>query len=459
MKTVNLARESDPTEPAATEHVRRRLRVPWVELATLAGGAALIIGAERWARVLRGDGVRLYLGAPPLTGLVQPRLPAGVALVAVFAALVVWRGPDIAARTRFRTLTWFAVFGAAVWAALLALTDGVTGLTAPVSVPWEYLHDVGRVGAIAPFLHGFVANIGTYTTHVRAHPPGLLLLLWSLSKAGLPGPWGAVGLELLGGAAAVPAVLITIRELAGEEKARVAAPFLILAPFAVTFGSGDALFLGVGAWACASLILATGRTGRQGALWSVLGGLLLGVSLMLSYGLVLLMLLPAAVIVARRRADVGVIGLAGVACVLGALDLAGFRWWEGLAATRVQYMESIARFRPSRYFLIADLAALAIAVGPATWVGLFRLRDRRVWLMTGAPLVAIGLADLSGLSKGEVERIWLPFMPWLVAGAAWGLISWVNTDQGHLATRTARRWLAVQAVWAVGLQLMVHSPW
>ena len=79
--------------------------------------------------------------------------------------------------------------------------------------------------------------------------------------------------------------------------------------------------------------------------------------------------------------------------------------------------------------------------------------------MTGAPLVAIALADLSGLSKGEVERIWLPFMPWLVAGAAWGLISWVNTDQGHLATRIARRWLAVQAVWAVGLQLMVHSPW
>jgi len=391
--------------------------------------------------------------------LVQPRLPAGAALVAVFAALVVWRGPDIAERARFRTLTWFAMFGAAVWAALLALTDGVTGLTAPVSVPWEYLHDVGRVGAVAPFLHGFVANIGTYTTHVRAHPPGMLLLLWSLSKAGLPGPWGAVGLELLGGAAAVPAVMITIRELAGEEKARVAAPFLILAPFAVTFGSGDALFLGVGTWACASLILATGRTGRQGALYSVLGGFLLGAGLMLSYGLVLLMLLPAAVIIARRRVDVGLIGLAGVACVLGAFALAGLHWWEALAATRVQYMESIARFRPYRYFLIANLAALAIAVGPATWVGLVRLRDRRVWLVTGASLVAIALADLSGLSKGEVERIWLPFMPWLVAGAALGLISSVDRTAGYAGSGTARRWLAVQAVWAVGLQLMVHSPW
>jgi len=287
----------------------------------------------------------------------------------------------------------------------------------------------------------------------------MLLLLWSLSKAGLPGPGAAVALELLGGAAAVPAVMIAIRELAGEEQARIAAPFLILAPFAVMFGSGDALFMGVGAWACASLILAIGRTGRESAAWAVLGGVLLGAGLMLSYGLVLLVLLPAAVIVARRRADVGAIALGGVAFVLGAFALAGFRWWEGLAATRAQYAESIARFRPSSYFLVANLAALAIAVGPAAWVGLARLRDRRVWLVTGASLLAIALADLSGLSKGEVERIWLPFMPWLVAGAAWGLISSIDLAGKPSPASTARRWLTAQVVWTLGLQLLVRSPW
>ena len=459
MKTAHLSRRLELMEPAAAPQSGGGLRVPWVEIVTLAVGAALIVGAERWARVLQGEGVRLYLGAPPLTGSVHPRLPPGAALVALFAALAVWRGPDIAQRVRFRALTWLAALGAAVWAALLALTDGVTGLTAPVSVPWEYLHDVGRVGSPGAFLRGFVTNIGTYTTHVRAHPPGMLMLLWSLSRAGLQGPWGVVAIEFLGGAAAIPAVLITIRELAGEERARAAAPFLVLVPFAVTFGSGDALFMGVGAWACASLIMATGRAGRRCATWAALGGVLLGIGLMLSYGLVLLALLPAAVILARRRIAVGAIGLAGVASVIGAFALAGFRWWEGFAATRVQYAESIARWRPSRYFLIANLAALAIAVGPATWVGLVRLRDRRVWLVTGASLAAIALADLSGLSKGEVERIWLPFMPWMVAGAAWGLISSANRSRGPVRGTTARRWLVAQVLWAVGLQLLVRSPW
>jgi len=459
VKTADLELGSERASPPSVEDVRGRFKIPWATIATLAGGAALIIGTERWARLLRSDGIRLFLSAPPLTGSVEPRLPAAALWVALFAALVVWRGPVIAASARFRMLAWLATVSAAAWALLLALTDGVAGLIEPVSGRSEYLHDVGRVGAVGPFLHGFVANIGTYTTHVRAHPPGMLLLLWSLSKAGLPGPGAAVALELLGGAAAVPAVMIAIRELAGEEQARIAAPFLILAPFAVMFGSGDALFMGVGAWACASLILAIGRTGRESAAWAVLGGVLLGAGLMLSYGLVLLVLLPAAVIVARRRADVGAIALGGVAFVLGAFALAGFRWWEGLAATRAQYAESIARFRPSSYFLVANLAALAIAVGPAAWVGLARLRDRRVWLVTGASLLAIALADLSGLSKGEVERIWLPFMPWLVAGAAWGLISSIDLAGKPSPASTARRWLTAQVVWTLGLQLLVRSPW
>ena len=41
-------------------------------------------------------------------------------------------------------------------------------------------------------------------------------------------------------------------------------------------------------------------------------------------------------------------------------------------------------------------------------------------MVAGGALTAIVIADVSGLSKAEVERIWLPFLPWLVvaAGAA-----------------------------------------
>ena len=48
-------------------------------------------------------------------------------------------------------------------------------------------------------------------------------------------------------------------------------------------------------------------------------------------------------------------------------------------------------------------------------------RDRRAWLVVGAALVAVALADLSGMSKAEVERIWLPFAPFVLAATRAGL--------------------------------------
>ncbi len=65
-----------------------------------------------------------------------------------------------------------------------------------------------------------------------------------------------------------------------------------------------------------------------------------------------------------------------------------------------------------------NLACLAIAIGPAYAVALGRLRDRCLWLLVGGTLAAMGLAALSGMSKGEVERIWLPFAMWVLPAGA-----------------------------------------
>ena len=77
---------------------------------------------------------------------------------------------------------------------------------------------------------------------------------------------------------------------------------------------------------------------------------------------------------------------------------------------------------------------------------LARLRDQATWLLVGGALLAVAFADLSGLSKGEVERIWLPFAVWIVVAAS-----------AHRPP--ARTWLALQVGLAVAVQVLTRTGW
>jgi hypothetical protein len=66
----------------------------------------------------------------------------------------------------------------------------------------------------------------------------------------------------------------------------------------------------------------------------------------------------------------------------------------------------------------------------------------------GGALAGAVVADLSTMSKGEVERIWLPVVPFLVLATA------TFPDR-----RRRRGWLAAQLASALILQLLLRSPW
>jgi hypothetical protein len=70
-----------------------------------------------------------------------------------------------------------------------------------------------------------------------------------------------------------------------------------------------------------------------------------------------------------------------------------------------------------------------------------------VVLLPLAAVAAIAAADLSGLSKAEVERIWLPFAVWLPAGAA------------LLPAAAHRWWLAAQAATALVVNHLLLTTW
>ena len=472
--------------------IRRFRRSWWADLVVVAAAGALVVAAAAVGRRLLADGATLYLPFPPLLAQWLPHVGPGTPVAVVVAVVVVARGPAWAERLPWRALPALTGVAAALWTLALALVDGwQRGVVDRLTSADEYLHDVPGAPALPVLLREFAGHILTsavdpdqtwfWTTHVGAHPPGAFLVFVVLDRIGLGGG-GATGLLVIAvGASAAAAVLVAARAMGDEQVARRAAPFAVLFPGAVWVGvSADGLFAGVLAWGIALLAVAVAQTGWRSGVAAAAAGLLLGATVYLSYGLVLGGLLAAAVLVrpsagrrrrhgGRRAAGPGGLatragwwwGLgidrarwralgfaaAGAAAVVAAFTLAGFSWLDGYAKVRVIYAASIAAARPYSYFGWANLAAVAFAIGPAGIAGLRRVVTRPVgpYLVVVAAVAAMLLADLSGMSKAEVERIWLPFAVWTCLACA--------------ELPRPRWWLAAQAVLALLVNHLLLTVW
>jgi hypothetical protein len=419
-----------------------------IALASLVGGALYL--ADRPVRA----------SSAPFTALWLPHVGPGTPLAITVAGLVVWHGARLAATLSWRALL-AAGYGAAVaWILSLALVDGwQRGLAGRLTTQDEYLSEVGGVTDLGAMVDGFATRIidfqpDSWTTHVSAHPPGAFLVFLGLDRIGLGGGAWAALVCVAAGALIAVAVPATIRALGDEEAARTAVPFLALFPGAVWIGaSADGLFAGVAATGIAALALALTRR----RLWAgVAAGLLLASCLYLSYGLTLLVIPVLAVVFLARRSGPlpwRVLGGAVVAgaVVVAAFTLAGFWWVDGYHLVVQRYYQGIATHRAYGYWVWANLALVVACAGPVAAVILRRAvpayRRGAVAILPLAALTAILAADLSGLSKAEVERIWLPFAVWLPAGAA------------LLPPPTRRGWLVTQAAIALLINHLLLTSW
>ncbi|PJE99688.1 hypothetical protein CUT44_04120 [Streptomyces carminius] len=406
---------------------------------------------------------------PPLLARWLPHAGPGTPAALVLAALTVAYGPVLARRLRWRPLLAASWAAALAWTWSLALVDGWRrGAAGQLTSKHEYLRSVGEVHGLGEFLSTFTDRIllqspGNWPAHVAGHPPGAVLTFAGLDRIGLAGGGWAAAWCVTTGTSAVVAVLVALRALGAERAARRAAPFLVLSPAAVWVGvSADGYFAAVAAWGLALLALsATGavRAPRAAALGA---GLLLGWALYLSYGLVLLAPLAAAVLVAARTARPVPYVLLGIAPWAVAFTAGGFWWYAGYTTLVERYHQGAGGVRPYAYYVWANLAAQVAVVGPATAAGLRRAAAlgrggaARVAgagvpvapavLLAGA-LCAVLAADLSGMSKAETERIWLPFTLWLLPAAA------------LLPARHHRRWLAAQAAVALAVNHLLITGW
>ncbi|NYJ07222.1 hypothetical protein [Petropleomorpha daqingensis] len=456
MSTPQLETSPVRAETAPQERGRRPV---------LLVAAVAVFVAAVWftGRHLTRTGTNLSLaGGYLLVGrfavVLTPRvlLPLGVA-----TAIVVW-GPALAARLRWQPLLVIAAAGSALWAVTLALSSGWDRLVAPLLSRHDYLHDVPRVRGLGTLLSTFVDHVPVtaadhWTTHVAGHPPGALLTFVLLDRIGLSGPGWAAALCIAGGSLAVAAVLITVRAVADETAARTVAPFAVLVPAAVWIAtSADAFFAGVSA--CGVAALATAARRRRGPAADVralAGGLLLGGSLFLSFGLVAAGLIALTVVVVQRRrigwvAVLRVLAIAGigVTVVFAVFRLGGYDWFSALPVDAQRVRDGAAYAgRPGEYFLFADVAAGAVAAGPAVVAGLAGLRRGALRWLPLAALGAMAVSVSSGLVLGETERIWLPFVVWLLPATA------------TIPDSRRQPWLVAAAVVGLLVEITVRTPW
>lgn len=493
--------EQLPVEPdAGTDRDGRRLTR--ADLLAVTGAVLLVAVAAAVGQYMLRGGSRMGLHFPPLLADFHPHRGPGTPFAIAIAVAGVAFGPLIARRLRWKFLLAGGYVAAAAWSFSLAMIDGwQEGVAGRLATRDEYLHDLPSITSVSGFLRGFSSHIvdfrpGSWTTHVSSHPPLATLVFFFLDRVGLRGGGWAGVLVILVGSSAGVAVAVTLRALGAAVAARRALPALVLFPGAVWAGvSADGLFAGVAAWGIALAVLGVRRGGRRGIPVAAAAGLLLGATGYLSYGLAL-MIFPVIATCAltawepsERRTVLlrwGVV-VGGFMLVVLVFSAAGFNWLNAVGLLRVRYYQGIAAQRPYWYFLWANLAALCLSAGPMVaagmaralpaalhavadkcggamrWVSRLGVPRRRssatvasrpavptslaAALLPAAALLAVLTADLTGLSKAETERIWLPFGIWMVASL------------GLLPRRAARWALAFQVLVALSINHLMTMNW
>ena len=421
--------------------------------------AALLMVFAMTVPVLTGWSVD-FAALHPVIASWSPRVGPGTVPALVIGAAAVLGALDLARRLPWRTLlavTWLTGWG---WMLSLGLVDGVPGIGNVLDGPYEYLTTARATTDVPALLREFVSRIpdgpNGWPDHVAGHPPGALLFFVLLVRLGL-GSGLAAGLVVTMVAATTPvAVLVTARALGAELPVRRALPFLILGPVAIWQAvSADALFAAVAAWGAAALALAAAR---RSPAWSLLAGALLGYCTLMSYGLVLLGVLALTILLVARSWFPLPFAIAAAVAVVLVFAGFGFVWWEAFPVLQERYWSGIASRRPASYWLWGDIAALLFSSGPllgaalastgSELVAALRRPSRHVLgALTAAGVIMVVVADLTLMSKAEVERIWLPFVPWLMLSCAF------------LPERWRRGGLALQVGFAIVVQHLLRTPW
>jgi methylthioxylose transferase len=405
---------------------------------TIAAAIALGLG-------VRATGHRLGTALPPFVMGWLPAVSWWAAPAIGVAALAVAAAPTT---LRLRP----PAFAAALCASGLAVALTVNASRAgPVEWTWSFRGSFEALNEYLPglpalaygtrfFLDRFAELVPALPPNVSAHPPGLIVTVHLL---GLTTP-GRLAALCIGAAATIaPLTYALARRLLPERRARIAGLLAAASPCVVLFGttSADAVYAALGTAAAALLAAPSWRA--RGA-----GAALLGVAALFSW--LLLAVGAWAALLAWLREGPGPAVVTAASCAVAVVAVqalfAGVYGYDPLgtlAATHAVYLASPARIRPYAFWVVGSPAAWATLVGPPIVLAAVSARGPA----TRATAAIVAVAAVSGLTKAETERIWLPFVPLICVAAA---------EAGVPRLRLA---LALLLAQALVVELLFYTVW
>jgi methylthioxylose transferase len=423
---------------------------------------ALAIGTLLWS-IDRGTPYRtdelkildVKVQAAPLVGQWKWHAHWGLVLPLLIGIVTLWVLPNRTKNVSFGKVSVLTGVLTGAFSVTLAGADGWARIMDPVVHNSEYWFNLDTLPGMAETIRSWSVEdfLLSYSVHLRGHPPGFILVLQLLEKVATVQPWMVATLIWLSIGAVAPAVMASVERLADEQTARAVAPFLVLSPYAVWMAtSADAFYACLLMWGTAFIAFAmTSATWQRRVLHASVSGLLLSFALFSTYGAAMFLGVPALVVLFAKNTSIGrriqvtaAAGAVALAVVFG-FKVAGFWWFDGLNRTRQYYHWGTAQFRPWEYFIVGNIGALIISVGPAVVSGLSRLGRTRVWILVMGAAIAIVASDVSTYTKGETERIWLIFMPMLLPATA--------------SLPRPRLWLAGQLALGLLLQAWLVTKW
>lgn len=406
-------------------HARGRLAAPprrSIALAVMALVAATVLAGlvVHW-----GTAIELGTALPPfwMSWMPDPQWPAAIAVALALgcAAAAPWAIDTLRSGPGFAALSYAATLavGLAVGAARL----GTAG--------WSHVFDPGPRGSWEakfeylpglPFLHRGVAHYVSHfpdlfdrlPTHVKGNPPGPLIAMHLL---GLTTPGRLAAACVIAGSLVAPLTYALARRLGDERRGRVAATLATFSPCVLVYGFTSVDFAFAAMAAAVAVMLLSDRPSVR-----ALGCLAAGVAAFFSWVLLAIGVWAVAVTYVQEGRVAAVKLAAGAAAGILAVTLALTTvWGYGPIATfhavSHAYAAGAAAHRPYLFWLFGSPAAWIVLLGtPIAWLAL-RSLQRMEPAAVGLALVIL-ISSVAGFTKGETERIWLPYVPLACAAAA-----------------------------------------